>query len=379
MSSIPIRSLVRAFKPYTAGLSINEIRETYGLERVIKFASNENPLGTSPLAQKALRDHAGLAFRYPQAGNPRLVTALAAHHNVSPARVVVGNGSDEIIDLLFRVCAEPGIQNAVAFKPCFGIYSTQSALCGVTLRQTPLNLDFSFPIDDLLQLVDANTRLVFITTPDNPSGYTAPVADLIRLAHALPDTCLLVVDEAYMDFTDDEGAHSLLPTLTDFPNVAILRTFSKSFGMAGLRLGYGILPETIADHMWRVRLPFSVNLMAEEAALAALKDSDFRTETLRVIREGRAFLTTELTNLGLHVTPSQANFLMFEVPLSQPSHTSHPSKPTHTAATLFEALLKQGLILRPLNGYGLPNHLRVSVGTAEENHLLIQTLRHLLA
>lgn len=367
MSSIPMRSLVRAFKPYTAGLSIDEIRDKYGLARVIKMASNENPLGTSPLVRRVLESHAGLAFRYPQAGNPRLVKALATYHGVSPSRIVVGNGSDEVIDLLFRVCAEPGVNNAVAFRPCFGIYTTQAALCGVELRQADVNPDFSFPWDCLLELVDDKTSLVFVTTPDNPSGYTASAAELERLARALPEGCLLVVDEAYMDFTDDESAHSLLPRLDEFPNLIVSRTFSKSFGMAGLRLGYAIMPEELADHMWRVRLPFSVNLMAEEAGIAALEDTAFHDETLRVVREGRGYLAGELERLGCRVYPSQSNFLMFEVPAGAPD-----------AAGLFEGLLRRGFILRPLTSYGLPRHLRVSVGTAEENTLLINAMRELL-
>ncbi len=367
MSSIPMRSLVRAFKPYTAGLSIDEIRDKYGLARVIKMASNENPLGTSPLVRRVLESHAGLAFRYPQAGNPRLVKALAAYHGVSPSRIVVGNGSDEVIDLLFRVCAEPGVNNAVAFRPCFGIYTTQAALCGVELRQADVNPDFSFPWDRLLELVDDKTSLVFVTTPDNPSGHTASAAELERLGRALPEGCLLVVDEAYMDFTDDESAHSLLPRLDEFPNLIVSRTFSKSFGMAGLRLGYAIMPEELADHMWRVRLPFSVNLMAEEAGIAALEDTAFHDETLRVVREGRGYLAGELERLGCRVYPSQSNFLMFEVPAGAPD-----------AAGLFEGLLRRGFILRPLTSYGLPRHLRVSVGTAEENTLLINAMRELL-
>ena len=362
-----MRSLVRAFKPYTAGLSIDEIRDKYGLARVIKMASNENPLGTSPLVRRVLESHAGLAFRYPQAGNPRLVKALAAYHGVSPSRIVVGNGSDEVIDLLFRVCAEPGVNNAVAFRPCFGIYTTQAALCGVELRQADVNPDFSFPWDRLLELVDDKTSLVFVTTPDNPSGHTASAAELERLARALPEGCLLVVDEAYMDFTDDESAHSLLPRLDEFPNLIVSRTFSKSFGMAGLRLGYAIMPEELADHMWRVRLPFSVNLMAEEAGIAALEDTAFHDETLRVVREGRGYLAGELERLGCRVYPSQSNFLMFEVPAGAPD-----------AAGLFEGLLRRGFILRPLTSYGLPRHLRVSVGTAEENTLLINAMRELL-
>ena len=348
-------------------LSIDEIREKYGIERVIKLASNENPLGTSPLVQHTLETHVGLAFRYPQAGNPRLVKAIAAHHGVSPSRIIVGDGSDEVIDLLFRICVEPGVNNAVAFMPCFGIYTTQAALCGVELRQTPVNADFSFPWDNLLKLVDDKTSLVFVTTPDNPSGYTPPVAELETLAKALPDTCLLVLDEAYMDFTDDEADYSLAKRLDEFPNVIISRTFSKSFGMAGLRLGYAIVPEELADHYWRVRLPFSVNLMAEEAGITALQDVAFHDETVRVVREGRAWLTGELTKLGCRVFPSQSNFLMFELPADGPN-----------AASLFEDLLRRGIILRPLTSYGLPRNLRVSVGTAEENTMLINAMRELL-
>ena len=204
-------------------------------------------------------------------------------------------------------------------------------------------------------------------TPDNPSGYTPPVAELETLAKALPDTCLLVLDEAYMDFTDDEADYSLAKRLDEFPNVIISRTFSKSFGMAGLRLGYAIVPEELADHYWRVRLPFSVNLMAEEAGITALQDVAFHDETVRVVREGRAWLTGELTKLGCRVFPSQSNFLMFELPADGPN-----------AASLFEDLLRRGIILRPLTSYGLPRNLRVSVGTAEENTMLINAMRELL-
>ena len=367
MSAIHMRPAVRAFEPYSAGLSIDEIREKYGLDRIIKLASNENPLGVSPQVQEVLHRMADHVFRYPQTGNPRLVRAIAAYHHVSPSRIVVGNGSDEIIDLLYRTCAEPGVNNAVAFRPCFGIYTTQAALCGVELRQTPLNEDFSFPFDKLRALVDENTALVFVTTPDNPSGHTATAEELAQLASSLPPTCLLVIDEAYMDFTDNEAEHSLLPQLDKFPNVAISRTFSKRFGMAGLRLGYIILPEDIAEHMWRIRLPFSVNLLAEEAGIAVLQDTSFMDETKRVVQAGRKYLSDELRALGCRVYPSGSNFLMFEIPAGGKD-----------AAGLFQALLERGLILRPLTSYGLPRHLRVSIGTEEENTFLVSCLRELL-
>lgn len=349
-----VRPEVTAFEPYEPGLSTEEIRQRYGLERVIKMASNENPLGASPVVQAVVQDNVEFVYRYPRAGNPRLVTALAAHLGIDPARVFVGNGSDEVIDLLFRVRAVPGVHNAVAFRPCFGVYTTQARLAGVDLRRARLREDFSFDFDSLLERVDANTTLAFVTSPDNPSGRLAPVRDLVRLARALPPACLLVVDEAYIDFAGEE--HSLLSRLDEFPNVALLRTFSKVYGLAGLRVGYGILPPRLAGSMWRVRLPFSVNLLAEQAAVAALDDGIFREITQRVVSEGRAELADGLQALGCTVLPSHANFLMFEPPAGGPD-----------ARGLHQALLERGVIVRALGGCHLSDWLRVSVGMEEEN------------
>ena len=361
-----VRPEVEAFTPYAPGLSIDEIQARYGLSQVIKLASNENPLGASPQARAAVERHAAKVFRYPQGGNPRLTEALARHHGLDPARVVVGNGSDELIDLLLRARAVPGRHNVAAFTPCFSIYALQSRLCGVELRQAELKEDFSFDYDALLRLVDGETALVFVTTPDNPSGYCPPVAELKKLLAALPEACLLVLDEAYMDFAEDENAHSLLPELDSFPNMAILRTFSKSFGLAGLRLGYALLPPRLAEYLWRIRLPFSVNILAEEAGLAALRDEAFREETLRVVRSGRETLGRGLRGLGCRVWPSRANFLMFRPPTDGPP-----------ARELFEKLLRRGIIIRPLTSYGLPDLLRVSVGTEEENRLFLDACAEL--
>lgn len=362
-----VRPEVRGFTAYVPGLSIDEIKEKYGLARVIKLASNENPLGTSPLVQEALRRHAASAFRYPQGGTPRLVAALARHHGVSADRVVVGNGSDEIIDLLLRIRAVPGTHNVVVFDPCFSIYPLQARLCGVEVRRLPLRKDFSQPLRELRALADERTALVFVTTPDNPSGYCPPAEAVLELARSLPSGCLLVVDEAYMDFVDDEAATSLLERTETLPNVAFLRTFSKSFGLAGLRLGYGVLPPCLADYYRRVRLPFSVNILAEEAGLAALEDATFRSATLRVVREGRRRLAEGLRMLGCTVYPSQANFLMF----APPSNREAPA--------LFESLLARGVIIRPLKSYALPHLLRVSVGADEENAVFLQSCKEILA
>ncbi len=354
-----VKKEVLDFSPYEAGMSIDEIKEKYKLEKVIKLASNENPYGVSPKVLNILQEKAQLAFRYPQSGAPKLAKKIADYHNVSAKRIVLGNGSDEVIDLLIRVMANPEKNNIVAFDPCFSIYCTQAKLCNVELRQTKLNKDFSFDFEKLLSLVDANTALVFLTNPDNPSGHTIKRDEIVQFAKKLPSTCLLVVDEAYADFADEDcRCDTLLDTIE---NIALLRTFSKCYGLAGLRIGYGIFPEEIADYMCRVRLPFSLNLLAEEAAIAALDDREFYQKTVEITKIGRVFLTEELTKLGAKIYPSQSNFLMAQMPFD--------------GRKLFEYLLKEGIILRSLASYGLPNSLRISVGLPEENALLIEKIK----
>ena len=371
-----VRQAVEGFEPYAPGRSIDEIRELYGLNRVIKLASNENPLGASPLVQKAIQRAAGGVFRYTQSGTPRLTAAIAARHGVDPACVVTGNGSDEVIDLLIRCKAEPGLHNVVTFDPCFSLYPLQSRLCGVELRQAKLNDDFTFNWEALLALFDENTALVFVTTPDNPSGYCPPVAEVAALAEKLPQDALLVIDEAYMDFAAaDKGRDnarisefSLLPEIDSYRNIAVLRTFSKSFGLAGLRLGYGIMPAELADYLCRVRPPFSVNILAEAAGLAALQDGAFRQATLLAVEEGRAYLSALLATLNCKVYPSHSNFIMFGL----------PQNASLSPDGFFQALLQRGIIIRQLKSYRLPRLMRISVGNMDENRTFIEATRELL-
>ena len=360
-----LRPEILEFTPYSPGLSIDEIKERHKLKSVIKLASNENPLGASPLVKRVLERRAEAVFRYPQSGNPRLVQAIAETHGVPASRVVPGNGSDEVIDLLLRVKARPGLDNVVAFEPCFSIYRLQAKLCGVEMRQARLSPDFRFPFDDLLGLCDDNTALVFVTNPDNPSGHAVPAAELAYLAKALPPRALLVVDEAYVEFAEPEEDYSVMSRLGSLPNVAVLRTFSKLYGLAGLRLGFGVLPEWLADLVMRVKLPFSVNLLAEAAGIAALEDHHFRQATLKTVRVGRAWLAGELARLNCDPRPSQANFLLFTPPAP--------------AREVFEALLVRGIIIRPLGSYGLADCLRVSVGSEPENRAFIQALEEVLS
>ncbi len=361
---------VMALEPYVPGLSILEIMQKYNLDNVIKLASNENPLGASPLVQETIKNFAASAFRYPQGGNPRLRKALGKLHNVDSDLIVTGNGSDEIIDLLIRMLAKPDKHNIVCFQPCFSLYPIQAAIHGVRIKRVPLNKDFSFPLDKLLETVDPDTRLVFMTSPDNPSGFSPPASAIRELAEKLSHNfprALLVIDEAYMDFCDNEKEHSLLLQRYLPDNIAYLRTFSKSRGLAGMRIGYGVFPKKLADAFWRARLPFSVNTLAEEAALAALKDTAFYEKTLEITREGKKFLQAGLENLGCTVWPSNANFIMFGLPDKGPS-----------APEVLEYLLEKGIIIRSLKSYGLPGLLRVSIGNPHENRSFLCALKEIL-
>ncbi len=359
-----VRPEVLEFKPYSPGLGIDEIRDKYGLSNVIKMASNENPLGVSPVVQDVIQKYAVMAFRYPSAGNPDLCRAISGYLEIDPQRIACGNGSDEIIDLLIRITAVPGRDNIVAFRPCFSIYKLQSRLCGIEFKQYPLGPEFSFDWDGLLDLVDDKTRIVFLTNPDNPSGFAASTEEIENFFMRLPDSAILVIDEAYIDFASPLEKFSSLNLAVNSERIVVLRTFSKMFGLAGLRLGFGVLPLFLADYLRRVRLPFSVNILAEKAGLAALNDAMFRQATLDLIINGRDFLTRELEALECLVYPSQANFLMF--------------RPPAEAQKVFEALLARGIIIRPLNSYGLPDLLRVSMGTEKENKTMISELKAIL-
>jgi len=262
------------------------------------------------------------------------------------------------------VAVEPGRDHVLAFHPCFNIYRLQSKLCNVAFRQIALRNDFTFPMQALLDAVNDTTAIVFLTVPDNPSGFAPPVEEVLDLHHRLPADCLLVVDEAYMDFAVPQERYSILSLAGSVPNLVVLRTFSKLYGLAGLRLGYGVMPERLADTLLRVKLPFSVNVLAEAAGIAALGDEAFRSETIRTVVRGREMLTHELVEMGFLVYPSQANFILVKPPMSAPE--------------LFERLLGLGIIVRPLSSYGLTDHLRISIGNAEENKELVTAMRTIL-
>eukprot|EP00831_Metopus_contortus_P015024 TRINITY_DN16239_c0_g1_i1.p2 TRINITY_DN16239_c0_g1~~TRINITY_DN16239_c0_g1_i1.p2 ORF type:complete len:375 (+),score=89.45 TRINITY_DN16239_c0_g1_i1:578-1702(+) len=360
-----VRDVIPSFKAYSAGLSIGEIRERYGLSNIIKLASNENPLGASPVVQKTIADHAAGVFRYPRVNTPGLVKAIARKLSVPENMVVAGNGSDDIIDLVIRIKCRPGQDHILAFDPCYSMYPIQAKLCGVEYRSVPLNEDFSFPLDKLAAAADENTAMVVLVTPDNPSGLALTADEIEAFARKLPPQTLLVVDEAYIDFAEPYARYSVVPRLERMTNTCVMRTMAKAYGLAGLRLGYGVMPDWLADYTLRVRLPFSVNILAEHAGQAALEDDVFYNETLRVNGQGREYLAQSLSALGCKVWPSQANFLMFQPPTD--------------ALALFEKLLHKGIILRSLDSYGRPDLIRMTIGTDKENRAVITALEEILA
>lgn len=364
MKEFSVRPEILDFKPYTPGLTIEQIQEQYGLDTVIKLASNENPLGVSPIVRKVLRQGADKVFRYPQNHTPRLVREIAKQIGVGEDSILVGNGSDEIIDMIFRMKARPGRSNVVCYESCFSMYRMCAKLAGIEYREVPRGENFELPLDELAAAADENTAMVIVTSPDNPTGLAANVEDLSVLAGVLPEDCLLVVDEAYIDFVWPPESYTPVQAFDKFDNLVVLRTFSKAYGLAGLRVGYGVLPPSLCALLKNARIPFTVNLLAEEAAIAALNDETFYMETLAVVMRGRQYFTDELTKLGCIVTPSQANFVMFE-----------PPKP---AQQVFKALLKRGIIVRPLASFGLGRHIRVNVGTDSENETFIKVLGEIL-
>jgi histidinol-phosphate aminotransferase len=364
MSAIKVRSDMMDSKPYAPGLTIEEIKEKYGLDTVIKLASNENPLGASPMAQKAISRHAPYAFRYPHNGNPRLNKAIAKRAGVSEDQVISGNGSDEILDLLVRIKATPGRDEVITYESCFSMYRLMSHLCAINFRQIPRDEGHKQPIKAITEAVTDKTAIVFITSPDNPTGLAVTVDEVREMAASIPEQTLLVIDEAYIEFARPAEKYDMRGLLNEFPNIVLTRTFSKAYALAGLRIGYGIMSPELAEYIKSARAPFTVNLLAEEAGIAVLEDEAFFNTTMDVVLRGRTLFTDEIRKMGCEVLDSQANFIMF--------------KPTRDAMDVFQELLERGIIVRPLKSFGLDEYIRVNMGTDQENKIFLKTLKEIL-
>jgi histidinol-phosphate aminotransferase len=354
--------------PYTPGKPIEEVERELGVVGAFKLASNENPLGPSPKGLEAVRAAAAEMHRYPDGNATALRQALAERHGVRPDEIVVGNGSAELIELLVRTFCAPGSKDEVlAGDPSFAIYRLEAEAHGVRFRGVPMKDGFQYDVDGLLAAASARTKICFIANPNNPTGTYMPAADLLRLLRGLPPHVILAVDEAYFEYANAPDYPDTLALRDRREHLLAMRTFSKAYGLAGLRVGYLVAPREMAGYVQRVRPAFNVSSLAQVAAMAAMGDHEHVRRTREVTAEGLTYLSRELLRLGLPFWPTQANFLFVSV--------AKPDAPSRSGREVYEALLSHGVIVRPIGG---PEYLRITVGLPEENARLVAALERVL-
>ncbi len=354
-------SYISDIKPYIPGKPIEELERELGIKDSVKLASNENPLGPSPVALKALLDDlttsksSNSLNRYPDGSGYYLKSALAEKLSVSPEEIILGNGSNELIDIAVRTFLQPG-DEAVMASPSFVVYPLDVQAAGGRSVKVPLK-NYTHDLDAMGDAVTSKTRMVFVANPNNPTGTINKQDEFDRLMKRIPDGVLVVVDEAYYEYVTDPDYADSLKYFGDGRDILILRTFSKIYGLAGLRIGYGIAKNGIVAEMNKLRPPFNTNSLAQKAAMYALKDIDHISTTKEANETGKRYLYRELDSLGLKYVPTQTNFIY--MPLGQ------------DANIFYNKLLRQGVIVRPAG----PQEIRVTIGLPEENIRFIEALK----
>jgi histidinol-phosphate aminotransferase len=345
---------------YEPGKPVEELAREMGLKpsEIIKLASNENPLGPSPLAIQAMREMLERSHFYPDGGAWALRNAIAEKLGLERANVILGNGSNEIIEFIGHAFLKPG-DEVVTAGHAFAVYSLMAQLFGAKTIEVP-DPNFTHDLDAMLAAITPRTRQVFIANPNNPTGTLVGQEAIDRFMARVPDHVLVIFDEAYYEFLDTPP--DVLRYVRENRNVVVMRTFSKIQGLANLRIGYGLAPARIAEVLQKTRQPFNANGIAQAGALAGLADENHMRRTRELTNEGRAYLEAEFTAMGLHFVPSAANFVLVHV---------------GDGDAVFKALLRRGLIVRAMRSYKLPEWIRVSVGTMEQNRAFIENLRAL--
>ena len=358
---------IQALQPYQPGKPVAELEREYGITDAVKLASNENPFGPSPLALAAAREILEDLSRYPEGSGWLLAGRLAGLHALERDRVTLGNGSNDVLDIIARVFLTPA-HEAVFSQYAFAVYPIAVQAAGAKARIAPAHNGSKGPayghdLDAMYALVGPDTRLVFIANPNNPTGTWLESNALEAFISSLPAHVMVVLDEAYFEYVDKPGYPDASAWLQRFPNLIVTRTFSKAYGLAGLRVGYALSHPDVADLLNRVRQPFNVNMVAQAAALAALDDSEYLQHVVQRNREGMQQLLAGFGGLGLPYIESAGNFVAVE---------------TGRGLQRYEALLQRGVIVRPIANYGMPDHLRVTVGRADENARLLAALEQVL-
>lgn len=353
---------IPSLHPYVPGKPVSELERELGIHDSVKLASNENPLGASELAKDAIRSQLSELTRYPDGGGFALRNKLALLHGVEAQAITLGNGSNDVLDLVARTFLHPEVE-AVFSQYAFAVYPISTQAVGATARVAPAK-DYGHDLQAMRELVGDRTRVVFIANPNNPTGTWLNQAELKAFLASLPDTVITVVDEAYTEYVQEPDYPDTSRWLEEFPNLIVTRTFSKAYGLAALRIGYGLSHPSLAELLNRVRHPFNVNSLALAAAEAALDDQDHIHASVDLNTQGMAQLTAGFDKLGLSYIPSVGNFVAVDLGRS--------------AGEVDQALLREGCIARPVANYGLPNHLRVTVGLPKENERFLAALTRVL-
>lgn len=346
---------IKHITPYVPGKPLEELQREYGVENAIKMASNENPLGPSPRAVAAIKNSMSDLHRYPDANCYLLKEKLGEKLSLSPDLIIPTNGSNEVIELSLRAFLRPGGEVIIP-EPTFSLYEKfTQAMDGIPVS-LPLK-DFCIDLEGIKKKIGPKTRIIFLNNPNNPTGTMITKTELEGFLTFIPEEVIIILDEAYGEFATSPD----FPQGKDYLNgprwIVTLRTFSKAYGLAGLRIGYGIAPKELIHYLNKVRQPFNVNSLAQVAACAALDDDEHFNKTLATVSQGRRYLYQELDRLGVTYVPTQANFLMIQV--------------NQHCNNLYEAMMREGIIIRPLSSFGYTHYIRVSVGNPEENQRFI--------
>jgi len=356
---------LESIKPYVPGKPIEDVKREYGLDDVIKMASNENPLGVSPKALAAMKAALPKLNHYPDAASYDFRSALAEHFSVDMSQVAVGNGADDLILELSMAYLDEG-DEVIVSRSSFPMYDIHAAAMRAHMVKTPLTQALGIDLNALANAITERTKIVYVCNPNNPTGTIVHADEVDAFIQRVPEDVIIVLDEAYVEMVDsDSFPDSLSYVREGRGNVFVLRTFSKVYGLAGIRIGYGFTHPDIVSTLLKIKPPFNVNVLAQAAGIAALDDTEFVAQSVDANKAGRQMLCRELEEMGLSHAESHTNFLLIRI--------------GPNAADVQQELLKRGVIVRPCGGYELPEFLRVSIGTADQNKRLITTLREVLA
>ena len=363
---------IQAIAPYVGGRPISEVAREYGLDesKIVKLASNENPLGMPKSAQDAMLAAAGDLGRYPDSNGFELKKVLSERLDVPADWITLGNGSNDILELAARAVAQLG-DDIVFSRHAFAVYPLASQAVGARAIEVAPTASYGHDLPAMLKAVQSSgdkAKLVFVANPNNPTGSYLQPAEIESFLQAVPANVVVVLDEAYNEYLAPEQRYDAIAWVKRFPNMILSRSFSKAYGLAGLRIGYGVAQPALTDLLNRIRQPFNVNSLAQAAAIAAFQDSAFLQQGYEVNRAGYLQLTQAFTEMGLTYLPSAGNFVLVKV-----------GEDDEAGVRVNLALLKRGIIVRPVGNYGLPKWLRISIGLSEENAAFINAFREILA